>query len=64
MTIRVGLIGCGQIAGWHARGYLTVPEEVQVAAVSDVVEANAQKMAQEVGGARIYNDYHALIRES
>src|SRR5437588_10325567 len=64
MTIKIGLIGCGEIAAWHARGYLTISEEAQITAVSDVAEANAQKMAQDVGGAHVFGHFRALLGES
>jgi predicted dehydrogenase len=64
MTIKVGLIGCGGITGIHIQGYQSISEQVQVTAVSDVVEENARKRAQQVGGAQIYSDYHVMLAES
>ena len=64
MTIKIGLIGCGEIAAYHARGYLSIPEEAQITAVSDILETNAQKMAEAVGGARIFSHFRSLINES
>ncbi|GLV57911.1 dehydrogenase [Dictyobacter sp. S3.2.2.5] len=64
MTIKVGLIGCGGITGTHIRGYLRIPEQVKVAAVSDVVTANAEKRAQEVGGAEIFSDYNEMLAKA
>ena len=64
MTIKIGLIGCGKIAAWHARGYLAISEEAQITAVSDVAEANAQKMAQDVGAAHVFGHFRALLGES
>lgn len=63
MAVRIGLIGCGGIARNHVQGYLSIPEEVQVTAVSDVVAENARQMAETVGGARVFADFHALIAE-
>lgn len=60
-TIKVGLIGCGGITAPHIKGYLRIPEQAQVTAVSDVVVANAEKRAQEVGGAEVYSDYHEML---
>jgi predicted dehydrogenase len=62
--IRVGLIGCGDIASCHVTGYLAIPEEARVTAVSDVVEASAQLRARELGGARMFGDFRALIAEA
>ncbi|GAC1359692.1 MAG: Gfo/Idh/MocA family oxidoreductase [Ktedonobacteraceae bacterium] len=61
MTIKIGLIGCGGIAEWHVNGYLKVKEEASVVAVCDVVAENAEQRAQQVGGARIFNDYNAML---
>jgi len=35
-TIRVGIIGAGNIAGHHITGYLQVAEHAQVTAIADV----------------------------
>lgn len=64
MTIKIGLIGCGGIASVHIQGYLAIPEQVRVTAVSDVVEANAQKRSEEVGGAQIFSDYNKMLAEA
>lgn len=64
MTIAVGIIGCGGIAEHHAYGYLAIPEQARVVAVSDVVEENARRVSDQVGGARMFSDYRALLAES
>ncbi|GCE04629.1 Gfo/Idh/MocA family protein [Dictyobacter aurantiacus] len=64
MTIKVGLIGCGGITATHIRGYLRIPEQVKVTAVSDVVTANAETRAQEVGGAEIFSDYNEMLAKA
>ncbi len=61
MTINIGLIGCGGIADPHVKGYLQIADQAQVTAVADVVEENAQRRAQQVGGARIFHDYHEML---
>lgn len=61
MTIKIGLIGSGGIAGAHIRGYLKVTEEARVTAVCDVVTENAEARAKELGGASIYSDYHDML---
>jgi len=45
MKIRVGIIGCGYIAGVHAR-ILANDERVQLTLVHDVVPANAERLAR------------------
>ena len=64
MTIAVGIIGCGGIAEPHVKGYLALPEQAQVVAVSDVVEENARRVSEQVGGARIFSDYRELLADS
>lgn len=63
MTIAVGIIGCGGIAEYHANGYLAIPEEAQVVAVSDVIGENARRVSEQVGGAGTFSDYRALLAE-
>ena len=46
--IRIGLIGCGMIAGSHVNGYLAHPQHAEIVAVCDTVDANAQRRAAEV----------------
>jgi predicted dehydrogenase len=64
MTIKVGLIGSGGIAGAHLKGYLAIPDQVKVTATSDVVEASAQKRAQEAGGAQAFTDYNVMLAKA
>jgi predicted dehydrogenase len=64
MTLKIGLLGCGGQALGHAGGYLKIPTQAQVTAVSDVVEVAALTMAQHVGGARAFGDFRELIAEA
>ncbi len=64
MTIKVGLLGCGDIGSVHVPGYLTIPNEVRVTAVCDVVESSAQSLAHSLGGARVFANYRAMISEA
>ena len=41
--IRIGLIGCGMIAGSHINGYLAHPQHAEIIAVCDTVEANVKR---------------------
>jgi len=45
MTIKIGIIGCGYIAGVHA-GILSRDERVQVSSVHDVIADRAQQLAR------------------
>src|SRR6266700_75631 len=64
MTLKIGVLGCGGQALGHADGYLKIPVEAQVTAVSDVVEVAALAMAPHVGGARAFGEFRALIAEA
>ncbi len=63
MTIKIGLIGCGGMAGLHAAAYLQLRDKTRITAVSDIRESNAQQMAMQVGGARVFGDFRELIAE-
>jgi predicted dehydrogenase len=60
---RIGLIGCGGIAGAHMAGFALIADRVQIVAVCDVDEARARAAAERVGGATIYTDYTALVQD-
>lgn len=62
MTIKVGLIGCGGIAGVHLGAYLKL-DDVQVSAVCDVDAAQAQARAELAGGARVFDSIDALLAD-
>lgn len=46
--IKIGLIGCGMIAGSHVNGYLAHPQHAEIVAVCDTVAANAKRRAADV----------------
>lgn len=64
MTIKVGLIGCGGISRPHVRGYAEIPDRARVTAVADVVQENAERRAEEAGGAQIFADYRDMIAKA
>ncbi len=61
MTVNVGLIGAGGIANAHMKGYLAIPDAARVTAVADVVAENAQKRAEQAGGAKVFSDYREML---
>jgi len=61
--LKVGLIGCGEIARVHADGWHAHADKAAIVAVSDVVEASAQAMAQRVGGATVHTDFRKLVED-
>jgi len=61
--LKVGMIGCGDIARAHANAWLTLGSKAAITAVSDVVEPSAQAMAQRVGAATVYTDFQRLVQD-
>ena len=50
--IKIGIIGCGMIAGSHVNGYLAHPQHAEIVAVCDTVEANVKRRhAEALSGA-------------
>jgi len=71
--IRVGFIGTGRrperagvkgyaMAYLHAAGYAQLPD-CEITACADIVRENAEAFAQEVGGSRVYTDYHEMLAQ-
>ena len=58
-TLRIGLIGAGYIATWHAEALKATPG-VRVAAICDTSEGAAQGLAR-AHGAQVYTDLAAMI---
>jgi predicted dehydrogenase len=63
-TLRVGIIGAGDIAGAHIRGYLQSAESAQVTAIADVDAERAQRLAERVGNAQVFGDYREMMGSS
>ncbi|MGN6198504.1 Gfo/Idh/MocA family protein [Humibacter sp.] len=62
-TVRIGLIGAGNIAGAHIAGYLRNPETITFAAIADPVLESAERRAGETG-AVVYADYNTMLAEA
>lgn len=58
--IRVGVIGCGSIAKFRHLPEYAANEISEIAAVCDLVEERAKKMAELYGG-EVYTDYEEII---
>ncbi|WP_309119244.1 Gfo/Idh/MocA family oxidoreductase [Paenibacillus sp.] len=60
--LRVGMIGTGGIAGWHARQLLELPE-VEVAALADVNPDSLERFKEKYGlhRAEAYPDYQTML---
>ena len=60
-TVRLAIVGCGNICQLNAPGYLEHPR-CQVVALCDVDRSRAERRAREWGIApRIYTDYAQLL---
>jgi len=59
--LRVGLIGAGNIAGAHIRGYLQAEELARVSAVADIDADQAHRLAERVGNAKVFLDFRDMI---
>lgn len=59
--IRLGIIGCGGMAGAHSGGFHHLSERVEIAATCDVVLERAQKAAELTGAKLAVTDYHELL---
>lgn len=62
--LRIGVIGCGGMAGGHMKTLVRMREadNLEIAAVCDVYEKRAEKAAQDTGG-KIVKDYRALLED-
>ena len=59
--LKVGLVGAGGIARVHMTPYLTHPEQVQLAAVCDMVEPLARAYAKDAGVEAVYTDLDDML---
>ncbi len=58
--VRMGLIGCGNIARTHAAALSTLPESDFVACC-DTDEGRARRLAEQHGAPRVYTDVRELL---
>ena len=58
--VRIGVIGCGQIAQQHFKTYTQIPA-VRIVACADIVEERATKSAEEFGIEHVYTTAQALL---
>jgi len=59
MKFKVGIIGCGGIAGTHI-SLLSKMSDVQLVAFCDVVREKAQDLSSKLGG-NVYEDFHKMM---
>lgn len=61
MKIKVGIIGCGNISGYHMAGYKALSDICEVVAVCDIDEQKVKDYAERHGAARWYTDYNEMM---
>lgn len=59
-STRVGIIGVGQIGKGHVGTYMSMPH-VEICAIADINEAEAQRVASANGIADVYTDFRELL---
>ena len=59
--LKVGIIGTGIIGKGHISGYQSMSNDVDIVAIADINEAEAQHVAQENGISHVFSDYHDLL---
>ncbi len=63
--MRIGIIGCGDVAGRHAGAIKGLSEELELVALCDHTEAKAQAFAaKHAPEAAIYTDHRALLDDA
>jgi predicted dehydrogenase len=60
-TVRIGVIGTGQIGKHHLNTYDKIPG-VLVVAVADINEVEARRVAEQHNIPQVYTDFHELIK--
>ena len=60
--LKVGIIGTGIIGKNHISGYQSMSNDVDIVAIADINEAEAQHVAQENGISHVFSDYHDLLK--
>lgn len=61
MTVTIAIIGCGAVAEKMHLPEYAQSEEARIVACVDIVEEKAQHLAELVGGAQVYTDYHDAL---
>jgi predicted dehydrogenase len=61
--MRLGVVGCGTVAGYGHIPALAKSSEVELVALSDLREARLQELGKKFGVKRLYADYHELLAQ-
>ncbi|OGF44615.1 MAG: oxidoreductase [Candidatus Firestonebacteria bacterium RIFOXYC2_FULL_39_67] len=57
-----GIIGCGNISGYHARGVAANPGLAEIVAFCDIEEQKAQKLCKEYNVKQYYKDFNEMLK--
>jgi predicted dehydrogenase len=60
-TVRIGVIGCGQIAQTHFKNYAGIPE-AEVVACADIIKERAEESAKTYGIPNVYDSGWELLK--
>ena len=63
MKLRIGIIGAGRIGKLHANNLVSRVKDAELVAVSDVYEPAAKDLAEKLGIANYYSDYHKILED-
>ena len=61
--LRIGIIGAGRIGKLHANNLVSRVKDAELIAVSDVYEPAAKDLAEKLGIANYYSDYHKILED-
>lgn len=61
--LRIGVIGAGRIGKLHANNLTSRVKNAELVAISDVYEPAAKDLAEKLGVANYYSDYHRILED-
>lgn len=61
--LRIGIIGAGRIGKLHANNLVSRVKNAELVAISDVYEPAAKDLAEKLGVANYYSDYHKILED-
>lgn len=61
--LRIGIIGAGRIGKLHANNLVSRVKDAELVAISDVYEPAAKELAEKLGVANYYSDYHKILED-
>ena len=61
--LKIGIIGAGRIGKLHANNLVSRVKNADLAAISDVYEPAAKDLAEKLGVANYYSDYHKILED-